>query len=138
MSSVQQLCEQADRMGVRVREMVLPSGVLGFYSDSRGLILIDGALNARQRLCVMQHELIHAEHHDRSCPGADDVKVERRTRRETARRLISPVDYALAEAVHEDGDPRALALELGVTLQVLLDYRELLECSSLTLRLRSI
>ncbi len=33
----------------------------------------------------------------------------------------------VAERIHEDGDPRALALELGVTLQVLLDYQELLD-----------
>lgn len=127
MSSVHELMEQADRMGVRVVETRLPSGILGFYSDMRSLILVDGRLNARQCRCALQHELVHAEHHDRSCQGTDGGRVERRTRSETARRLISPVDYALAEAVHEDGDPRALALELDVTVQVVQDYQRLLD-----------
>lgn len=114
-------------MGVRVQGTRLPSGILGLYCDERRLILLDEDLNGRQRRCALQHELVHAEHHDRACQGTDGGRVERRTRLETARRLISPIDYAVAERVHEDGDPRALALELDVTVQVVRDYQRLLD-----------
>ena len=50
---------------------------------------------------------------------------ERRCRRETALALISPVDYGMAETVYE-GNTWMMAVELGVTIQVLNDYRQLL------------
>lgn len=40
-------------------------------------------------------------------------------------RLISPVDYGMAETVYE-GNTWMMAVELGVTIQVLEDYRQLL------------
>lgn len=39
--------------------------------------------------------------------------------------LINPVDYGLAEQMYE-GDKWMMATELGVTLQVLDDYRQAL------------
>ena len=39
--------------------------------------------------------------------------------------MISPVDYGLAERMYE-GDTWMMATELGVTLQVLDDYRQAL------------
>nr|APO34932.1 Unknown Function [uncultured bacterium] len=39
--------------------------------------------------------------------------------------LISPVDYGIAETVYE-GNTWMMAVELGVTVQVLSDYRQLL------------
>lgn len=44
---------------------------------------------------------------------------------ETALTLISPVDYGMAETVY-DGNTWMMAVELGVTIQVLNDYRQLL------------
>ncbi len=44
---------------------------------------------------------------------------------ETALALISPVDYGMAETVYE-GNAWMMAVELGVTIQVLNDYRQLL------------
>ena len=54
-----------------------------------------------------------------------EIKCERRGRRETALALISPVDYGMAETVYE-GNTWMMAVELGVTIQVLNDYRQLL------------
>ncbi|WP_368100963.1 hypothetical protein [Bifidobacterium catenulatum] len=42
--------------------------------------------------------------------------------------LISPVDYGMAETVYE-GNTWMMAVELGVTIQVLNDYRQLLHDS---------
>lgn len=53
------------------------------------------------------------------------VKAERRARRQTALRLIAPVEYASAEALCE-GDAYRIACELDVTLQVVRDYQDML------------
>ena len=65
---------------------------------------------------------------DTTTPGCGSqygIKCERRCRRETALALISPVDYGMAETVYE-GNTWMMAVELGVTIQVLNDYRQLL------------
>ena len=59
------------------------------------------------------------------CGTRYGAKCERRCRRETALALISPVDYGMAETVYE-GNTWMMAVELGVTIQVLNDYRQLL------------
>ena len=45
---------------------------------------------------------------------------------ETALTLISPIEYQLAESAY-DGEAYSMAVELGVTMQVLKDYQTLLE-----------
>lgn len=45
-------------MGLRVEEDCLPRGMNGYYCDALGLIVLHDKLNARQRLCTLQHELI--------------------------------------------------------------------------------
>jgi Zn-dependent peptidase ImmA (M78 family) len=128
MQSIEALMEEADFMRVEVRELPMPvQGVLGLYSEEQRLILIDDTLNARQHLCALQHEIIHARHHDHGCGDLAGTRAERRARKETATSLIAPSEYAMAERIHEDADPRALALELGVTIQVIEDYRTILD-----------
>lgn len=112
-------------MGLRVEEDCLPHGMNGCYYDALGLIVLHDKLNARQRLCTLCHELIHARHHDPGYGSQYGIKCERRCRRETALALISPVDYGIAETVYE-GNTWMMAVELGVTVQVLSDYRQLL------------
>jgi Zn-dependent peptidase ImmA (M78 family) len=112
-------------MGLRVEEDCLPRGMNGCYCDALGLIVLHDKLNARQRRCTLCHELIHARHHDPGCGTRYGAKCERRCRRETALALISPVDYGMAEEVYE-GNTWMMAVELGVTVQVLSDYRQLL------------
>lgn len=62
---------------------------------------------------------------DTGCGTTYGVKAERRARRETALKLIDPIEYASAEELHE-GDAYRIACELDVTLQVVEDYRRLL------------
>ena len=90
-------------MGLRVEEDCLPRGMNGYYCDALGLIVLHDKLNARQRLCTLQHELIHAHYHDIGCGGIAGLKAELRARRETALTLISPVEYRLAEATYDHG-----------------------------------
>ena len=78
-------------MGLRVEEDCLPRGMNGYYCDALGLIVLHDKLNARQRLCTLQHELIHAHYHDIGCGSIAGLKAELRARRETALTLISPI-----------------------------------------------
>ena len=47
--------------------------------------------------------------------------------------MISPVDYGMAETVYE-GNAWMMAVELGVTIQALNDYRQLLYDSGVCVR----
>ena len=88
-------------MGLRVEEDCLPRGMNGYYCDALGLIVLHDKLNARQRLCTLQHELIHAHYHDIGCGSIAGLKAELRARRETALTLISPIEYQLAESAYD-------------------------------------
>lgn len=112
-------------LGVRVEERRLPSGLCGFYYEPARLIVLDESMPDFQRRCTLCHELVHARYHDSGCGTPYGVKAERRARRQTALRLINPVEYASAEELHE-GDAYRIACELDVTLQVVEDYRRLL------------
>lgn len=124
-NEITHLYMQAVEMGSTVESTRLPNDICGLYDDRHGLILLADGLNQRQRRCTLCHELIHARHHDPGCGSQYGIKCERRCRRETALALISPVDYGMAETVYE-GNTWMMAVELGVTIQVLSDYRQLL------------
>lgn len=123
-----ELLMDASMIGVRVEERRLPSGLCGVYYAPARLIILDESLPDFQRRCTLCHELVHARYHDSGCGTAYGVRAERRARRQTALRLIDPVEYAGAEALCE-GDAYRIACELDVTLQVVEDYRLLLEDS---------
>lgn len=112
-------------LGVRVEERRLPSGLCGFYYEPARLIVLDESMPDFQRRCTLCHELVHARYHDTGCGTPYGVKAERRARRQTALRLIDPVEYASAEALCE-GDAYRIACELDVTLQVVNDYQDML------------
>ena len=112
-------------LGVRVEERRLPSGLCGFYYEPARLIVLDESMPDFQRRCTLCHELVHARYHDTGCGTPYGVKAERRARRQTALRLIDPVEYASAEALCE-GDAYRIACELDVTLQVVRDYQDML------------
>jgi len=124
-NEITHLYMQAVEMGPTGESAELPNDICGLYDDRHGLILLADWLNQRQRRCTLCHELIHAKHHDSGCGTQYGLKCERRCRRETALALISPVDYGMAETVYE-GNTWMMAVELGVTIQVLNDYRQLL------------
>lgn len=117
---------QAEHMGVRVLESDIPGTTCGLYCDQLRTIWLADWLNDRQRLCTLCHELVHAKYRDLGCGTRFGVKCERRARRETALTLISPVEFAMTEEVYGD-NAWMMAAELGVTIQVLEDYRRLLE-----------
>lgn len=123
-----ELLMNASMIGVRVEERRLPSGLCGVYYEPARLIILDESMPDFQRRCTLCHELIHAKHHDPGCGSRYGLKCERRCRREAALALISPVDYGMAETVYE-GNTWMMAVELGVTIQVLNDYRQLLHDS---------
>ena len=84
-------------MGVRVEERRLPSRLCGFYYEPARLIVLDESMPDFQRRCTLCHELVHARYHDNGCGTPYGVKAERRARRQTALRLIDPVEYASAK-----------------------------------------
>lgn len=116
------MIREASTLGIRVEERHLPSGLCGVYYEPARLIVLDETMPAYQRKCTLTHELVHARYHDNGCGTTYGVKAERRARRETALRLISPVEYASAEELCE-GDVYRIACELDVTVQVVEDYR---------------
>lgn len=115
---------EAARLSVHVTWQELPCGICGVYDWPHNRIVLHDGLTPVQARCTLCHELEHVRHDDRSCTG----NGEARARRRTALRLVSPVDYAAAEQVY-DGNTWLMAVELGVTVQVLNDYRRAL-CDS--------
>ena len=124
MVSVEQLIEQAEKMGLLIVEQCLHDE-MGLYDGECGIIYLHDGLNHNQRRCALQHELIHAEHHREGLMLLDPHKEEYLTRKETAQRLISQVEYITAENIYE-GDAWHMAAELGVTVQVIRDYQDTL------------
>ena len=124
MLTVDDLLGEAERLGIDVLEARLPHPYFGYYDDDRRAITIGHDLRPWQLRCALCHELIHAIHRDKGCATMQGMRAERRARRETALRLIDPLEYASAENMYE-GDSYLIACELDVTVQVLDDYREL-------------
>jgi hypothetical protein len=92
----------------------LQDGYAG-YTDGKDVFL-DDRLSGEQMLCTLQHELIHLE---RGHKGHQSEDVEMGVRYETARRLL-PLDRIVG--VCKFGKSLGgVALELGVTRQVLMD-----------------
>ncbi len=123
--SLDSFLDNAGKEHIRIIEQPLPDGLCGAWHKASRTTFLHDRLNQRKRRCTLCHELIHARHHDPGCGTRYGIKCERRCRMETALALISPVDYGMAETVYE-GNTWMMAVELGVTIQVLNDYRQLL------------
>lgn len=123
--SYDELLLEAMTLGARVEERRLQSGLCGFYWGQARTIVVDDGLAPWHKRCVLCHELVHARHDDTGC-GMNGTKAERRARKETDLRLVDPLEYAIAEAAYE-GDGFQIASDLGVTVQVLEDYRMILD-----------
>lgn len=67
------------------------------------------------------HELVHWSYADIS----REDRIEQQTRRETALKLISMIDYMSAEFMY-DGDIYQIACELDVIVRVIKDYQQIL------------
>lgn len=123
--TIDALERQAHGLHVRIVDIDMPGTTCGLYCDRLRTIWLADWLNDRQKLCTLQHELIHARYRDLGCGSRYDARCERRARRKTALSLISPMAYGAAEEMW-DGDAWHMAAELGVTMQVLEDYRLIL------------
>lgn len=113
---------EARHMGVLIEDKEFDGTQCGEYDPDTRTAYIDPTMSMEQRVCTLQHELIHAKHFDDGLGLLSREKEERLTRRETAFSLINPIEYMRAEDLY-GGEPYAMAQELGITVGVLLDYR---------------
>jgi len=105
--------------GVRV-EFCHIDDANGYYDQEAARVYVDLALTPDERRSTVAHELGHV-HHGHTCGGGRDSTVERQARAYAAYLLVHPLDYAEAENVSEDAFH--IAEELGVTVEVIDDYR---------------
>lgn len=131
-----QMRRYADTLNVTISSALLPEGMTGFYDEATRTILIDRQLIYCQKRCTLVHELIHWQHADTTRAGVYGSRLENRTRRETALKLVNPLEYQTAEAMYE-GDPYQIACELDVTLQIIQDYQRILDSSHMHCKARS-
>jgi Zn-dependent peptidase ImmA (M78 family) len=132
--SYEHLLDEAGLLGLKVTERELEKDTCGLYIDFLHTIVIDEAMHAEQKKCTLCHEIIHARHRDYGC-RTSGRRSEIRARRETALRLIDPVEYASAERVYGN-DVFLIACDLGVTAQVVDDYRLWLRDNAWTINRR--
>lgn len=116
------LTSEAQRMGVLIEDRDFDDTQCGEYDPDTRTAFIDPTMSVEQRVCTLQHELIHARHFDDGLRLLSREKEECLTRKETALALINPVEYIHAEELYE-GEPYAMAQELRITVNVLQDYR---------------
>lgn len=116
------LTSEAQRMGVLIEDRDFDDTQCGEYDPDTRTAFIDPTMSVEQRVCTLQHELIHARHFDDGLRLLSREKEECLTRKETALALINPVEYMHAEELYE-GEPYAMAQELRITVNVLQDYR---------------
>lgn len=116
------LTSEAQRMGVLIGDKEFDGTQCGEYDPDTRTAFIDPTMSVEQRVCTLQHELIHARHFDDGLRLLSREKEECLTRKETALALINPVDYMHAEDLY-GGEPYAMAQELRITVGVLLDYQ---------------
>ena len=113
---------EARHMGVLIEDKEFDGTQCGEYDPDTRTAYIDPTMSMEQRVCTLQHELIHAKHFDDGLGLLSREKEERLARKETAFSLINPIEYMRAEDLY-GGEPYAMAQELGITVGVLLDYR---------------
>lgn len=123
------LLRLAEDLKVRVEddnEQKLASTHLGGWFPVERLILIRPGLGPRNRLHAIAHELGHAVHDD---PPGHQPRYEQRADLFAAKLLIDPREYAELEIIY-DGQPGAIADELGITTSLLATWRRQYERDS--------
>ena len=109
------LNELAEHLGATITTHT--GGEKGRYYGG-GLISLRDGLGPINRRCTLAHELAHhVLRHDPAATGWWRARQEREADRWASRLLISPADYAAAEAMHGP-HPGAIAHELGVTVRL--------------------
>lgn len=87
-------------------------GYEGLLLPNRIILIHSGLIERRQRE-ALAHELGHAHYGHAHGIGHSSPVLERQADLYAARLLISPAEYALAEALHPH--PGAIAKELGIS-----------------------
>lgn len=108
---MRQMISLAQRQGFHVEFLPL-TGFDGLLMPGRCILVNSGITERRQREAIA-HELGHAHYGHSHGALVADPAVERQADLYAARLLISPAEYALAEALHPS--PGAIAAELGVS-----------------------
>ena len=106
-----------------VQSGFLKKGLMGCYDAEFEAITIDRTMILDDKKCVLIHELAHWVYDDDSRPPYG-AKREREVRKLTASTLIRADDYRQAEQAYE-GDIYLMAMDLGVTTGIILDYQKL-------------
>ena len=123
---IEQIWGMLEAMGVAVEYVELPPDRDGEYLHDRRLIRLQRRMASRLHISTLAHECAHAVFADvPSQFGPVNAKQERRANEWAALRLIDVDDYKRAEAIHH-GHTEALAVELGVTVELIDAYQRIL------------
>lgn len=115
------LIQAAETRGYRIRWH--RGGPKAAWVPGQNAITVQIGMDDVTTLCSLAHELGHAHYGD---PPGHHGAHEIRADRFAARLLISPTEYATAEAIYGP-HPATLANELGVTVKVLKTWQTLYE-----------
>lgn len=120
---MQELFDRAEALGVAVIEEPLPYGVRGEYIHERRLIRLAPSMSYRQKRSTLGHELGHAHFGHTSPQSEAECRLQERQANDyAAQLLVTPADYAAAEALHGPHIGN-LAFHLGVTPAVITSWR---------------
>lgn len=117
--NIDALIEVAEARGYRV--VWHRGGPKAAWVPSRGVVTVRTGMRDDETLCALAHELGHAHYND---PPGHHGPNETRAHKFAARLLISPSEYATAEALYGP-HPARLAHELGVTIEVIKTWQSL-------------
>ena len=115
------LIDVAEARGYQVRWH--RGGPKAAWIPTQNIVTVRVGMDDVTTLCALAHELGHAYYGD---PPGHHGAHEQRADRFAARLLVSPVDYAAAEALYGP-QPQLLAHELGVTVKILKTWITLYE-----------
>jgi hypothetical protein len=93
-------------MGVLIEDKEFDGTQCGEYDPDTRTAYIDPTMSMEQRVCTLQHELIHAKHFDDGLGLLSREKEERLTRKETAFSLINPIEYMRTEDLYGENPTR--------------------------------
>ncbi|SDQ04922.1 ImmA/IrrE family metallo-endopeptidase [Leucobacter chromiiresistens] len=115
---MQDLLDEAQRLGVGVAFASLPAHRRGAYLDDQRLILLNDRLDLVQQRESCAHELGHCKYGDR----CSSPEAEARAWIYAAKLLVNLEAYRNAEL--EDPHPLAIAQKLRTTRRIVLLYQE--------------
>jgi Zn-dependent peptidase ImmA (M78 family) len=117
--------ERAVSLGCRVYFLPIPNTHYGYLATATDIVINSRLTHNHQRE-VLAHELGHVHYgHDLRLMH-DSPADELRADQYAAQLLISPAEYALAEALH-DGHGGGIAQELGLSTKMVKTWQDLMK-----------